>query len=190
MLDTVTDLDRDDADLKQLAGQNRAAAVSVLVHRHRPRLLRHAAGILRDDDAAADVVQEVFIKALREPRLFDTDFRVGAWLWRVTSNLCLNNVRDHKRRGDILASIPQRTAADADQVESIQGEQRHAAIEHAMGGLSAPHREILQARFYQDRSYTEIAEVLDLKLGTVMSRLSRAKAALEQLLDPRQLADL
>lgn len=180
----------DDADIKSLAARDPRAAMALVVHRHRPRLLRHAQGIVRDPDVACDVVQEVFIKAMREPRLFEEEFRIGAWLYRVTANLCLNTVRDSRRRTDILAGLQLRGDVDAGQMEAVLGEQREAQVAHAMQNLSANHRKILQERFYQDRSYTEIAETLDIKLGTVMSRLSRAKAALVDLMDTALVAEL
>ncbi len=75
-----------DADLKTLAISDRAAAFDALVRQTRPRLVRHARSIVHDPDLASDIVQDVLIKAMREPRLFDADFRPAAWLYRVTTN--------------------------------------------------------------------------------------------------------
>lgn len=185
-----TDLCRDDLDLKQLARDDRPAALNALCARHHARLVRHARGIVRDDALAADVVQEVLIKAMREPRLFDTDFRTAAWLYRVTTNLCLNTVRNHKRRGDILASMPTRAVAEADQVEAVLDDERARRVEGLLSRLSEAHQAVLRERFYNDLSYAEIAAALDLKLGTVMSRLSRARSALLDVLDGAVTTDL
>lgn len=172
-----------DDDLKRLARRDRRAAMAGVVARYRARLLRHAGGIVRDPDVAADMVQDVFIKAMREPRLFEAEFRIGAWLHRVTGNLCLNLVRDGRRRADILADMPTRRVTDPDQIDALLQDERQARVQEAIGQLTPDHQRILRERFYADRSYQEIADALDLKLGTVMSRLSRAKDAICTALD-------
>lgn len=165
-------------------------ALDVLVRRYRDRLVRHATGIVHDPDHAADLVQEAFVRALREPRLLDADFRAGAWLYRVTTNLALNSVRDRRRREEIVADMPGPRSASPDQADAVLDAERAELVQRALADLSPPHREILQARFFGDRSYQEIADVLGLKLGTVMSRLSRAKDALEVVLAARPVADV
>lgn len=180
----------EDEQIKAIAVDDRQHAMALVVQRNRARLIRHATGILRDKHLASDMVQEVFIKAMREKRFFDSEFRMGAWLYRVTNNLCLNKVRDRRRRGDILANMNTPKSSQARQVDTVFGDERRTHLEHAMSQLSANHRRILQERFYSDLSYAEIAEVLDIKLGTVMSRLSRAKSALLQVIDGTPVADL
>jgi len=142
---------------------------------------------VKDHQEAYDVVQEVFIKAMREQRLFNDEFKIKAWLFRVTSNLCFNQVRNRKRRGAILDTMMKPEAFGADQIESIfAGEQRNEVMA-ALDKLSEDHKEILILRYYDDLSYSEIADVLQVKLGTVMSRLSRARV---RLLDVVQDSDL
>jgi RNA polymerase sigma-70 factor (ECF subfamily) len=180
----------EEARIKQVATHDRQRAIAMVVERHRPRLVRHASSILRDHQLASDMVQEVFIKAMHEPRFFDPEFRMGAWLYRVTNNLCLNKVRDRRRRRDILANMDTAKASHAAQVELVYGDECRSQMEEALAQLSVNHRRILHERFYRDLSYAEIADVLDIKLGTVMSRLSRAKSALLQVIDGTPVADL
>jgi RNA polymerase sigma-70 factor (ECF subfamily) len=161
-----------DEDIKSLAGQNRRLAMDMVVRKYRDRLYYHAIGIVKDHEEAYDVVQEVFIRAIREPRFFDVDFREKAWLFRVTSNLCFNLVRDKRRRGAIL---------DADQLDQVFNGQRRGELLAAIHQMTEDHQEILLLRYYSDLSYAEIADALDIKLGTVMSRLSRARARLLEL---------
>src|SRR5690606_25115533 len=115
----------------------------------------------------------------REARFFAEDFKMKAWLFRVTSNLCFNIVRDRRRRGTLLDTMVkplarQRTAA-AKQFDLVFNGEKQERILQAMDDLSDDHREILMLRYYDDLSYAEIADTLEVKLGTVMSRLSRAK---------------
>jgi len=167
-----------DQELKVLAQDDRALAVELITRRYRDRLFYHALYIVKNWEEAYDVVQEVFIRAIREPRFFDAEFRMKAWLFRVTSNLCFNLVRDRKRRGAILESNSRPEATRADQVDRVfDGELRDEVLA-AIDRMTDDHKEILMLRYYDDLSYSEIAEVLDIKLGTVMSRLSRARTRL------------
>ena len=169
---------------KQVARQDRRMAMDMVVRDFRARLFQHAFFIVKDSQEAYDAVQEVFIKAMRETRFFDEQFRMKAWLFRVTSNLCYNIVRDRRRRGGILESLGRPDRTQANQMERVQRGQRRDEILTTMGKLGRNHREILVLRYYHDLSYAEIAEVLDVKLGTVMSRLSRARARLGELMGP------
>jgi RNA polymerase sigma-70 factor (ECF subfamily) len=177
----------EDGDLKRLSQENRRMAVELVVRKYRSKLYYHALCIVRDPQEAYDAVQEVFIKAMREPRFFTPDFMMKAWLFRVTSNLCFNIVRDKKRRGGLLTvrhdeaapQLPPQSATDR-VLETQVRDEMLAALEH----LTPAHREILLLRYYNDLSYNEIAEVLQVKLGTVMSRLSRARTRLAGVIGP------
>ncbi len=169
---------------KLVAKRDRRAAMDMVVRDFRGRLFQHAFFIVKDSQEAYDAVQEVFIKAMRETRFFDEQFRMKAWLFRVTSNLCYNIVRDRRRRGGILESLGRPDRTQANQMERVQRGQRRDEILSAMDSLGRNHREILVLRYYHDLSYAEIAEVLDVKLGTVMSRLSRARAKLGEVMGP------
>ena len=163
---------------KLVARDDRRRAMDMVVRDFRSRLFQHAFFIVKDSQEAYDAVQEVFIKAMRETRFFDEQFRMKAWLFRVTSNLCYNIVRDRRRRGGILESLNRPDRTNANQMERVQSGERRDEVMAFMDKLGRNHREILLLRYYHDLSYAEIAEVLDVKLGTVMSRLSRARARL------------
>jgi RNA polymerase sigma-70 factor (ECF subfamily) len=169
-------------ELKRLAQTDRRGAAQALFDRYRERLEFHASGIVKDAQEARDVVQEVFIKAMREPRLFDAEFRTQAWLYRVTRNLCFNIVRDRRRRGGILAGMHQQTERPEDQLERVFHGERQEEMIVAVQQLTDDHRVILMLRYYEDLSYSEIAVRLNIKMGTVMSRLSRARDRLEEVL--------
>jgi RNA polymerase sigma-70 factor (ECF subfamily) len=171
-----------DDDIKSLAKVDRKRAIDLVVRTHRDRIFQHAAYILKDYHEAIDVTQEVFIKAMREERLFDRDFKIKAWLFRVTSNLCFNMVRDRKRRTGLLEQHAKPSITLANQVDVVFADERQAQIATALQRLTSDHREILELRYYADLSYAEIADVLRIRLGTVMSRLSRARNKLMDVL--------
>ena len=178
---------RDDAEIKAISRSNLKWAEELAVEKYRGRLYYHALCIVKDPQEAYDAVQEVFIKALREKRFFDPDFQMKAWLFRVTSNLCYNIVRDKRRRRQLLHLREEEARPSNSGVSStgkVQGDQEHDAMMQALDKLTENHRQILLLRYYEDLSYNEIASVLQVKLGTVMSRLSRARNRLAQVLGP------
>lgn len=176
-----------EAQIKELAKQDRTRAIQVIIQKYRESLLYHAICIVKDRDEAYDLVQEVFIRAIREERLFIQDFRIKAWLYRVTSNLCFNLVRNKKRRSTILEAAKISDRSNADQLLDIFADERRVEILKAISTLSEEHQNILMMRYYNDLSYKELSDVLDVKLGTVMSRLSRARTKLLEILDPSLL---
>ena len=175
-----------DEDLQRLAARDRAAAMDAVVRKYRDRLYYHALYIVKNAEEAYDAVQEVFIRAIRERRFFDEGFRMKAWLFRVTTNLCFNIVRDKKRRGAILDASLRPSPNPADQVERVFEGERRREVLAAIDQMTDDHREILLLRYYDDLSYAEIAEVLGIKLGTVMSRLSRARARLLKVMEDNE----
>ncbi len=171
-----------EAEIKQLAKSNVQAAMEVVIRKLRDPLFYHAMYIVKDGQEAYDLVQEVFIRAMRERRFFDEDFRMKAWLFRVTSNLCFNTVRNRKRRGALLEAMVRPQSRAAEQIDAIfEGEQRKAMFA-GLDRMTEDHRQILFLRYYDDLSYAEIADVLEIKLGTVMSRLSRARCRLLEVM--------
>jgi len=176
-----------DADIKALAKSNKSQAFECLVERYRPRLYRHALCIVKEQEAAWDATQEVFVKGMRETRLFDEEFQIKAWLFRVTSNLCYNVVRDRNRRQRLL-NKREEEARPTDQsrcsTSEISNKAARTTIMSAMNELSENHKKILFLRYYDDLSYSEIADKLQIKLGTVMSRLSRARNSLRDVMGP------
>jgi len=176
-----------DIDIKTMAQSNRLQAIEVLIARYRARLYRHALCILKEPEAAWDATQEVFVKAMKEYRLFTGEFQVKAWLFRVTSNLCYNVVRDRNRRQRLL-NKREDEARPTDQsrcsTSAVSNKAARATIMTAMDKLSDNHKKILFLRYYDDLSYSEISEKLQIKLGTVMSRLSRARVSLREIIGP------
>lgn len=173
----------EDDDIRAIARTDRRRAADLVARKYRDRLFHHACYVLKDYQEAIDVTQEVFIKAMREPRFFEDDFKMKAWLFRVTSNLCFNIRRDRRRRSVILDTIQGPTSSSADQDDLVIAGETQQRILAALDLVSENHRQILMLRYYSDLSYAEIAEALDIKLGTVMSRLSRAKSQLVEVLD-------
>jgi RNA polymerase sigma factor (sigma-70 family) len=151
--------------------------------------------ILSDPDAAADATQDAFVSAFKAMR----KFRGGsfkAWILRIVTNACYDQLRVKQRRPtDSLDSLPveqDHVAHLRDEAEQpdefMERQELNLVIQAGILSLPADQRVILVLSDVQGLSYQEIAEVTDISLGTVKSRLSRARAKLrDYLLDQREL---
>jgi RNA polymerase sigma-70 factor (ECF subfamily) len=129
---------------------------------------RVAAAICGDRDAAGDVVQEAFARAVRERRRFRGDAAVETWLWRIVVNTARNHVRDRPRTeplGDLVAPEAELTE-----------------LADAVAVLPERQRLVVFLRYYADLDYGSIAEVAGIAPGTVGATLNAARATLEERL--------
>lgn len=169
--------------IKRLAARDRSAAHGELARTYSSALLRYAAGILGDVEEAREIVADALFKAMNEARVFNPDFQIKAWLYRVVTNASFNALRDRKRRTAILtqdgAGFVLRWEADAE--THVLENQTTRAVERLLGELSSDHAAILRLRYHEDLAYGEIARRLGVPIGTVMSRLSRAHDRLREL---------
>jgi RNA polymerase sigma-70 factor (ECF subfamily) len=137
-----------------------------------------ATQILGNADDAADAVQDAFAKALQRPGAYDA--RRGPlkpWFLRVVRNRCLDLIR-RRKQGDAVSDALPSSAGSPEQL--THESQRDHEIHLALARLSPDQRQIVVLRDYLDLSYAEIASVLEIPSGAVMSRLHRARLALKQ----------
>lgn len=174
-----------------LDGDNKA--FGRLVERYQRRVYALAFGILRNRDDAWDVAQEAFVKAYKNLGTFEGNSAFYTWLYRITYNLCLDTVRSKSRRDTVqLDEKKAHEDALADQdsqrvehpVEALDRRELAEVLQKAMTQLSEKHRAIIVLREIEGLSYEEMADVLKISKGTVMSRLFHARRNLQLLLKP------
>lgn len=143
-----------------------------------PRLIALSTGICRDRHRAEEIVQEAFIKLWRNPPDAG-EVAYSSWMRRVVTNLSINSLQRTRRPGplpefsdDRALRSHHRPDAQCDVQENLQ------RVSAAMDRLDEPKRAILMLRAHEQLSYEDIAEHLAVPVGTVMSRLNRARAAL------------
>jgi len=162
------------------------AAFRELVEATSARLYRLARHLMRDADEAEDVVQETYIRAwqrrgdLRDPQA------VVPWLSRIARNAARDRLRWWRRRPERARVEIEPPAAESPADAQLVDAQRGAEVRRALDVLSEKHRVILLLREVEDMSYEQIAELLGLPLGTVESRLHRARAALASKLEKKR----
>lgn len=147
-------------------------AFGVLLNRYRDRVVNLAYQLLRQRDDAEDVAQEAFIQAFTALDSFRGEAQWFTWLYRITVNLCLHRKRRAKETEPLQAASvserPETTDVESQALTKLM-------VERTLDTLSEPLRVVLILREMHDLSYEEIAEVLDIPIGTVRSRLNEAR---------------
>ncbi|MEJ5914623.1 RNA polymerase sigma factor SigM [Pseudokineococcus sp. 1T1Z-3] len=176
-----------------LAGDERA--FEELVRRHGARLWRLAAGVLRDEQEAADAVQDAFVSALRAAPSFRGDAAVSTWLHRITLNACLDRLRRRTARPTVSLDAPRSPDDDGGAAERLPAAgdaladvELQVDVGVALAGLPEHQRAALVLVDLHDMSVADAAEVLGVAVGTVKSRCARGRAALAELLRARGVA--
>lgn len=148
-----------------------------------PALRRYARGLLKDRETADDIVQDCLERIIMNwSRRRDPNAR--PWAFAILHNLAINRIRQESRRSGTVTidDMPEATAAvAAGQEQTLFGQDVLAAIER----LPPDYRSILLLISVEDLSYAEAAMVLDVPIGTVMSRLSRAREQLKLILETK-----
>ncbi|MCC6453800.1 MAG: RNA polymerase sigma factor [Caldilineaceae bacterium] len=180
-------------ELIQAARGGDDLAFTHLVNHYQAAAQRLAQQILRTEEAAADAVQDALIKVHRAlPRFQDGNFR--SWLLRIVTNTCYDYLRSQRRRSTVSldeltdpsgAEFPQLRADEQQNPERLVTQQESLQyLLHSIEQLPNWHRDVVLLVDVHGYDYTEAAELLNLPLGTVKSRLSRARSALrDQLID-------
>lgn len=198
---TPADEKRDSPELLALisrAAKGDEDAFSTLMERYEKLVFNLAYQYTQNREDAADVSQEVFLKLWRTLPSFRGESSFTTWLFRITQNSALDLLR--KRAGSATVSLTvegddgeedgrERDLADPtvghDPAAAAEQKERASAIRAAIASLRADHREILVLREMRGFSYTEIAEMLGLELGTVKSRINRARIQVKEFLESR-----
>jgi len=197
-----TDADAEDQELVAKAVAGDAEAFEKLFLKHKQRVFATAWRLLRDEDAALDIVQDAFIRAYQQIENLRGEARFYPWVRRIAVNLSIDRLR-HIRRGVEVGLDEHRVgvAEDGDGgeepaavlVQKSGQESPHqraefaelsGALSSALMKLSDSHRTVFMLHAAEGMSYKEIADAMGCNIGTVMSRLFYARKKLQELLSP------
>lgn len=152
--------------------------IEALIAAHSARVYRAALGFLGDEQAAREATQDALLKAYAARERYNPSLPFYPWMYRILKNTCLDDLRRRRQRGISDPEVERLTTSEPSPLEAASRSEEERRLWRAMASLSAPHQEILSLRHLQDLSYDEIATVLGVAEGTVMSRLYRARQAL------------
>jgi RNA polymerase sigma-70 factor (ECF subfamily) len=182
----------DDRTLVKAAQAGDAKAFRALVERYQRRVVQLALAMTKDADEAMDIAQETFVRVHRYLPSFKGDSSFFTWTYRIAMNLCLDAQRRKGRleRVDVeqgdeaeieAAMDPPSAALAGPQRQALNAELRER-IEEALASLSENHRAILLLREVEGLSYEDLAKILGIRKGTVMSRLFHARLKMQSKL--------
>ena len=177
-----------DEDLARLVQKGDHEALAALMNRYTGKLLRYGGRFLASDDGIADVVQDVFVSVYKNIQDFDSTRRFSPWIYRIAHNAFVNVLRANARGPlyfeDFDRVIPHAIYEDPDAKEKESKEMR-VLVGEGINELTPKFREVILLYYFENFSYQEISDILQIPMGTVSVRLARAREALKKRLSPK-----
>ena len=184
-----------DQDVVLRARSGQEAAYRELIRRYERPVFALLFRMVRDRELAEDLAQETFVKALNAIDSYRPEFKFSSWIFKIANNAAIDHLR--RRELDTLsldgsphAETPEAMQATALQIgarqesplDTVEAKELGGAIEAAIGSLRPEYRSCILLRHVEGRAYEEIAEILNLPLGTVKTYIHRARNELRQSL--------
>ena len=179
--------DKEDLLWVRKARKGNKKAFEKLVLKYQKRIYYLVRKMILEHDDTNDIVQDTFVKAFLNLHQFDEQFPFYPWLHRIAINTTLNFQKKHSRMKDSFTNseeneISQIAIDNGNPLEAVIEVEFKQKVNQALQRLPLDQRTVFILRTSEDLSYQEISERLDISIGTVMSRLSRARAKLKELL--------
>ena len=160
-----------------------------LVLMYQKRIYNLSFRMMGNEEDACDMTQEAFLKAFKSIRKFNSKSTFGTWVYRIAVNTCIDELRKRKKvklypivHNDNLRGDGSRLIVDTGDLPEERIERRETAeqVQRAINNLAKEHKAVIILRDIQGRTYSDIADILKLNLGTVKSRISRARQSLKE----------
>ncbi len=177
-----TKQDESDEHIAHKVQEGDKDAFGALVDRYEQKLLRYGRKFLARREDIEDIVQDVFMSAYKNIKSFDTTQRFSPWIYRIAHNAFVNGLRRNERSFvlidfDTLSSHP---VYEDPTISEREIAEMRGHIDQALVKLSPKYREVLALHYFEELPYKDIAEILEVPVGTVGIRIKRAKEALKK----------
>ncbi len=184
----------DDVLVKKAVGGNEKA-YKKLVDKYERALYFHILKMIKDREQVEDLVQETFVKAFDNLNTYSTNYAFSTWLYRIATNHTIDYLRKKKLKtlsidepmktkdGEMEMQLPDESAGTD---RNIIRKQRQKIVQNAIDNLPEKYRKVIELRHMEEKSYKEIADVLDLPLGTVKAHIFRAREMLYKALKDKK----
>lgn len=177
------------ANLIECARAGDQGALEQLIREASPGIYRFALRMTRSEEEARELTQETFLRMIRHLDRYDATYSVNTWLYRIARNLCIDRSRRlsrwrpvFRRERDEDEGDPMAEQADEqeNQLEGLLSQEMRQAVERGLRKLKPKYREVLVLFHFEELSYQDIAQVLQIPIGTVMNRIFRARQQLRE----------
>lgn len=192
---SASESSREDDKLVAAAVEGDENAYAQLVDKYKRALFFHIAKMVRGREQIEDLVQESFMKAFGNLKSYNTDYAFSTWLYRIATNHSIDYLRKRKlqtlsiddsmktKDGELEMQLPDESSVTD---REIIRKQRQNIIYNAIDELPEKYREVIRMRHMEEKSYQEIADLMDLPLGTVKAHIFRAREMLYKTLKDKR----
>ena len=184
-----------DQEVVAMAKAGKEAAYRELLRRYERPVFSLIFRMVRDRSLAEDLAQETFVKVLNALASYRPEYKFSSWIFKIANNAAIDQLRrreldtlsldgspDARTPDEVEATALQATDRAESPLEELESRETGAAIEQAIGRLRPEYRTCILLRHVEGRSYEEIADVMDLPLGTVKTYIHRARLELREYL--------
>ena len=189
--ETITDISDEALMLRVKDGDHRS--FEELLKRYERQLMNFVYRQLGDYDSSRDLVMETFLRIYRAASRYEPRAKFSTYIYQVTRNVCINEYRKRElRKTDSLdemdeASGMQIASDDLNPAEELEQKERQSMVRRALAELTEDQRTIIVLAEYQDMPYDRIAEVMGCSVGTVKSRMHRARARIKEWMESHDM---
>jgi len=177
-------------EIIQKLQQGNEQAFRQLIENYQKLVVNTCYGLLQNTEDAEDIAQDVFVEVFRSVGNFRADSKISTWLYRIAVNRSLNHIRDNKKRkwfqsfDDVVKEKNQQLNhyASENPGTELENQQRANILHEAIGALPENQKTAFTLNKYEDLSYKEIADIMDVSVASVESLIHRAKTGLQKKL--------
>lgn len=187
MIENIDFEQKTDEELVQIVLENQSI-FSYLVNRYKDKLLRYIRRISNvGPEEAEDILQNIFIKVYLNLNDFDDSLKFSSWVYRIAHNEVIDNYRKRKARpqlldADIKDSQIKELASGTNLLEELAQQELKQEISAAISQIDIKYQEMIVLKYLEEKDYQEISDIIKKPLGTVASRMNKAKAELKKVL--------
>ena len=152
---------------------------AVIIERYKDKLLRYAANLTHDEDRASHIVQDSLVKAYINLNGFNTKKKFSSWIYRIVHNESMNVIKKYQKEIPILDDFD--FESEEDVTKDFEQKEISAHVEKCLKSIPLIYSEPLSLYYLDEKSYDEISDILEIPMGTVAIRISRAKKLMKNI---------
>ncbi len=168
----------DEEVIKKVRTSNRNL-YALIIDRYQKKLIRYAYNLIKNEEKAIDVVQESFIKAFVNLNDFDIEKKFSSWIYRIVHNQIINTIKKHQREISLSEDLDFQSEEDIE--KDFEKKEIVEKIEKCLENIPLLYSEPLSLYYLDEKSYEEISDILRIPMGTVATRINRAKKIMKKI---------